>query len=856
MINTLEAIATPVSHAEPFETRIDALFRELELAIKWQRPSLLLSIYSSEYVHTDAEAALENSLLALGQTVRRLKIRGSTDTDVASLVSGAGDWERNVFFVDGLRHGTDREDHDVFLTLNTRRDFFIENSIRIIFWLTEKEAIDLAHYAPDYWAFRHRVIEFVESPRLEQLPARTLEPLYQGIGEFTPTLDDLDDKISLRVALLTDLPAGDESTAPRANLLLTLGVLHWRKGDFEKAGEFLGEALKLAAKLNDNWFEALCYNAIALVETDLERIEEAIRAYQRAASLAPGQIVPWNNLGKLYNRLGRYPEALAAFQKAIESHPQDAISWNGLGDLYARLERPEDALLAYQKALEITPGFAAAWNGLGTVYAQLDQPIEAVSAYQKAIEIDRRLTASWIGLGRILKSQSDHENAIAVYKMASDLEPRNAQVWNELGDLYYITDAPNEAARAYRKAIELEHPCAQAYINLAALCTRQGHSSESIPLYQKAIDLVETSEEKAALWNSLGDACRRVNDYDNAIAAYRQADALDPQPVALDPQPIASPEADALDPQPATSPQAESPLPAEPDPEPPLQADIAEECHCEAVLAEAIPTLVEEIASADLERSPRNDTEQEVMIIEEPVQEEPKAFSPQAEPVGEECDFIEWLEKLSNIAPLPQENIAEEAEPRQELPTPDLEPEQDSLPLEPEPAAEISAAVPDSGTPEPIESADPAPTVPPAPEDPDEKNANAWNELGNIYFNAGAVDEAAKAFHKAIELDKDFGWPYSNLATVYAHKGRYTEAIPLYQKSIELVQNARDQALLWNHMGDAYRRLNDHDNAMAAYKKAMELDPSNTSLLTRARFSLLGNCKRTNEDPSSGRRRL
>ena len=200
--------------------------------------------------------------------------------------------------------------------------------------------------------------------------------------------------------------------------------------------------------------------------------------------------------------------------------------------------------------------------------------------------------------------------------------------------------------------------------------------------------------------------------------------------------------------------------------------------------------------------------------------------------------------------------IAEEAEPCLDLPTPDPEPEQYDLPFEPKPAPEISAAATGSGSPEPIENADPVPSVSPALEEPDEENANAWNELGNIYFNAGAVDEAAKAFNKAIELDKDFGWPYSNLATVYAHKGRYTEAIPLFQKSIELVQNARDQALLWNHMGDAYRRLNDHDNAMAAYSKAMELDPSNTSLLTRARFSLLGNCKKTSEDPSSGRRKL
>lgn len=125
----------------------------------------------------------------------------------------------------------------------------------------------------------------------------------------------------------------------------------------------------------------------------------------------------------------------------------------------------------------------------------------------------------------------------------------------------------------------------------------------------------------------------------------------------------------------------------------------------------------------------------------------------------------------------------------------------------------------------------------------DPRNAQIWNELGNIYFNAGAEDDAISAFQKAIEYDPSYGWSYSNLATIYVHKGRYSEAIPLFRKGIDLLHNAKDQALLWNRMGDAYRRLNDSDSAAIAYDNAAELDPSNTSLLARARFSLLGNCR-------------
>jgi tetratricopeptide (TPR) repeat protein len=124
--------------------------------------------------------------------------------------------------------------------------------------------------------------------------------------------------------------------------------------------------------------------------------------------------------------------------------------------------------------------------------------------------------------------------------------------------------------------------------------------------------------------------------------------------------------------------------------------------------------------------------------------------------------------------------------------------------------------------------------------EPDTKNAHVWNELGNVYFNAGAYEDAIAAYSKAIELDGWFAWPYSNLAMAYVQKEKYTEAVLLYQRSIELFTNDKDKAVTWNRLGSVYRRLNDYDNAIASYQRADELDPSNATRALRSRFSLLG----------------
>jgi tetratricopeptide (TPR) repeat protein len=103
-----------------------------------------------------------------------------------------------------------------------------------------------------------------------------------------------------------------------------------------------------------------------------------------------------------------------------------------------------------------------------------------------------------------------------------------------------------------------------------------------------------------------------------------------------------------------------------------------------------------------------------------------------------------------------------------------------------------------------------------------------WNELGNLYFLSGAYSQAAYAYHRSIELDDNFGRPYSNLALTYVQQGKYDEAIELYRRSIELLADNKEKAISWNRLGNVYRHLKDYRQATVAYQHSDELDPENT----------------------------
>jgi tetratricopeptide (TPR) repeat protein len=815
---------------EPFEDRVDILFHELELATKWQRPSVLLAIYSSDYIREDADIALENRLHNLGQSAYHIKIKNQKSADVSLLISELANFSNVVFFVEGLHWGAGEDDRCAYRTLNKSREFFIENQIRVVFWLTEDEAIDLAHFAPDYWSFRHRVIEFFDSPKSGPVSPHVLESAWQGEGESAGPAEDLDAKIALRVALLTDLPKNNESTSSRANLLLTLGMLHWRRGDAEKASQFLNTALDLAAGMEDARFEGLCFNAIALVETDLGHTESAIQAYQNAISLAPEHISAWNNLGNLYRKLERNDDALAAFQKAVEQNASDAVGWFGLGDLQHALGREDDAIYAFLKAIEFSANYASAWSGLGSCYMVKGLLEQALAAHLKAIEIDRLRLDSRLALGDLYIQQGKNEEASLAYRTVLELDPQNTQALNKLGEMHANSGTNEAAPRTCQPAAASNQDSSTSYGSQADAYIQKGRYAEAIPLLQKAIELSQEDAQAAREWNCLGDAYRQLGDYEMAMEAYRNADALHPQKTA------ALPEADAefipsedlfvppimnfklrsmqehglelQPPQPAVAPAPDT-LPELGD-QPGLPGEPSTEISCwldglAAFMTDFHRQRTGGTAPAVIGSMDQMDKELDLQFIQPPA-DYPAFTKDQAAQTATEEIFI-WEEPWKMF--LDDQSVLQTA-----------------MPASPEPEA-TKAAKPSSPTGTTIE----------------EENAHLWNELGSIYFNTGAYDEAINAFKKAIQLDRSYPWSYNNLAALYSRQGHYQEAVPMYQKGLQYLGGPQDKALLWNRLGDTYRRLNEHDRAAAAYRKAMELDPANVSLLTRARFSLLGNCR-------------
>lgn len=402
-----------VRPGKSFDDNIDILFDEILLAEQWGRPSLLLAVHKSSFGQDKAERALESRLSPEGFEIHRV-VFNDTRSDIAELMRGSGSLAKSVFFISNLDWGGGREGRQAYRGLNLHRELFVEQAIKAVFWLTVHEAASLPRFAPDFWAFRHRVVEFIsqrttgkvrlpagilewdmprspdpfESPRggiqareelLLRLPERmealsTRIDLHGGIGYLHWTLGELDaamDRFEAGLALAAEHALPEE----RAGLLNGAGIILYERGQYDAALDRFESGLRFRSSSR-----ALLINMSA-TQCVLGRIQEALALGKRSIRANRSEADTWRRLGYIYNAAGRTDEAIGCLAKAAEMAPRAPIHHEALAVLYCSVDRSEDARVHLATARQLTGGEGSAYQDV------LEEAILGDSA--KALEMLR-----------------------------------------------------------------------------------------------------------------------------------------------------------------------------------------------------------------------------------------------------------------------------------------------------------------------------------------------------------------------------------------------------------------------------------------------------------------------------------
>lgn len=548
----------------------------------------------------------------------------------------------------------------------------------------------------------------------------------------------------------------------------------------------------------------------------------------------------WNDMDKIYDAIVAYQE------KNIEFNKQFINPWIKLGNVFDKNESNEE-IIAHKNAIEIDPKNAQNWYDLANVYTRFGDFEKSIQSYQKAIELGFESGELYKNLALAYTMTAKHQDSIPFFQKALEMLETNKEkafVLNHLGNVFRKLNNYELAFQAYQQADQFEAEKSPIMDELPAVPVQRKYT-------EKMIEKVATEEVNTSLSKGEITSVASSNPTHKDAAFIERDDTLINN--SVQDEPVAEQE-EEFDNAPAMPSVNEVELPDTENDQASREIDESDnEMQVVFEVDFSSGAINEEIEAAsfeeDVEDNPflkflagSSDDEAPVSLVS--VQDETEDTVPEYEPIAEVTfaseegfdgsDLSEDVEAL-------HESDAKTALSAYEEYLVDNDPVGVNLAENASNEIQtISMATADVAT---TSSEVDTEVSTDLTVEMNSKNAHAWNELGNVYFNAGSYDDAIAAYRKAIELDTQFAWPYTNLALSYVQKGQLSNAISLYQRGIELLSNEKDKAVAWNRLGNVYRRMNDYENAITAYQHADDLDPGNTAVTQQSRFSLLGSEK-------------
>lgn len=334
---------------------------------------------------------------------------------------------------------------------------------------------------------------------LERQVLIQLGDLYRRSGNYV--------KAEYALGRLLELARAADDLRSEETALGQLGSLHYRLGNYVEALNYLRLAMDVSKTVAARKSKSQSYlhrhlAGIGDIYYSLGDLEAAEQTYLEALKLSAEANDERNrssvliSLGDIYAERGAFSEALSTYQQALAQGDKQADLTNQLGalnslsTLHRRLGNQPQALANVQQALKILEGRTEplwqgeSWNSLGNVHLRFGEMPEAVAAFQKTLTIDQTTVPPRI-----------------IWEANSGLAAAYAQLGQR-----------DKAREHYELAVDKME---SARANLGGEVEKAGFFQDKIATYKRLIALLVTGPAKGA---RSGDAAVAFNYVERARA--------------------------------------------------------------------------------------------------------------------------------------------------------------------------------------------------------------------------------------------------------------------------------------------------------------------------------------------------
>lgn len=259
---------------------------------------------------------------------------------------------------------------------------------------------------------------------------------------------------------------------------------------------------------------------------DVQNLNEAIQAFQRAAELDPRSPLPL--AGLVEAEIDKHDESHAQtdldsaqhYLQMAESLDPDSARvhlaagmWNQESGQFAQ------ALEHYLRVTDLEPGNVYGFIRLAGLYDKQNMPDKAINAYRHAISLDPTFYDPYEYFGVYYFHRGQFQEAVEQFQKVTELAPTMYNAYANLGASLENLGRMDEAEKAQQNALRIKET-PRALNNMGSLLLIEKRFAEAIPYLQRAAVL--TPNDYVVLLN-LGDAQRLIGHTKDAHSTYQKA---------------------------------------------------------------------------------------------------------------------------------------------------------------------------------------------------------------------------------------------------------------------------------------------------------------------------------------------
>ena len=200
--------------------------------------------------------------------------------------------------------------------------------------------------------------------------------------------------------------------------------------------------------------DAVALTALGSACMEVQDLDAAQAALERAQAAAPDWEAPHYELGKLWLRRDDMERAAAAFAEAGRRMPRFSAAFSNLGAALGELGRPEEALRAFEQALAGDPNGYTILNNIGVVARETGRLADSEAAFRKVIALAPGFVFGHYNLGHTLFLQGRYQAALSAYAEGQRRDPEtNARQACRLAVVRLAAGDPQGSLRDLRRYV-------------------------------------------------------------------------------------------------------------------------------------------------------------------------------------------------------------------------------------------------------------------------------------------------------------------------------------------------------------------------------------------------------------------